>query len=114
MSPFDLIELLRIRPFQPFRIYASDGRTYDIHHPEPLEEMVRTRAAWARPGRNADGREAFQHHEAHQPREHRSCERRRIPRPNVVTRDHEVSSGKSQVYFCYSGTSGKYPYCVPQ
>lgn len=34
MSPFDLIELLRIRPFEPFRIYASDGRTYDVRHPD--------------------------------------------------------------------------------
>lgn len=34
MSPFDLLELLRVRPFEPFRIYASDGRTYDIRHPD--------------------------------------------------------------------------------
>jgi len=34
MSPFDLIELLRVRPFEPFRIYASDGRTYDVRHPD--------------------------------------------------------------------------------
>ena len=34
MTPFDLIELLRVRPFEPFRIYASDGRTCDIRHPD--------------------------------------------------------------------------------
>jgi hypothetical protein len=34
MSPFDLLELLRVRPFEPFRIYASDGRTYDVRHPD--------------------------------------------------------------------------------
>ncbi len=32
MTAFDLLELLRVRPFGPFRIYASDGRTYDIRH----------------------------------------------------------------------------------
>ena len=34
MSPFDVVELLRVRPFEAFRIYASDGRTYDIQHPD--------------------------------------------------------------------------------
>jgi hypothetical protein len=34
MSPQDLLELLRTRPFIPFRIYATDGRTYDVRHPD--------------------------------------------------------------------------------
>jgi hypothetical protein len=34
MSPIDLIQMLRVKPFGPFRIYASDGRTYDIYHPD--------------------------------------------------------------------------------
>jgi hypothetical protein len=34
MSPQDLIDLLRRQPFAPFRIYASDGRTYDVRHPD--------------------------------------------------------------------------------
>lgn len=34
MTACDLLELLRVRPFEPFRIYASDGRTYDIRHPD--------------------------------------------------------------------------------
>ena len=29
-----LIELLRQRPFQPFRIHVSDGIVYEAHHPE--------------------------------------------------------------------------------
>ena len=34
MSPFDLIQALRQRPFEPFRIQVSDGTTYDVRHPE--------------------------------------------------------------------------------
>jgi hypothetical protein len=30
----DLRKLLRQRPFQPFRVRLSDGRTFDILHPE--------------------------------------------------------------------------------
>lgn len=30
----DLLDLLRRRPFMPFRICASDGRTYDVRHPD--------------------------------------------------------------------------------
>jgi hypothetical protein len=34
MRPEDLLELLRTRPFKPFRIFATDGRTYDVRHPD--------------------------------------------------------------------------------
>ena len=34
MSPVDLVQAVRKRPFEPFRILASDGSTYDIRHPE--------------------------------------------------------------------------------
>ncbi|MBY0229434.1 MAG: hypothetical protein K2W96_09160 [Gemmataceae bacterium] len=34
MRPEELVQLLRIRPFQPLRILMTDGRTYDIRHPE--------------------------------------------------------------------------------
>ena len=34
MNAQDLLELLRARPFAPFRIFASDGRTYDVRHPD--------------------------------------------------------------------------------
>jgi hypothetical protein len=34
MRPEDLLELLRTRPFQPFRLFATDGRTYDVRHPD--------------------------------------------------------------------------------
>jgi len=34
MSAQDLFELLRTRPFMPFRIDATDGRTYDVRHPD--------------------------------------------------------------------------------
>jgi len=36
MRPDDFIELLRSRPFQPFRIHTTDGQTYDVRHPDKL------------------------------------------------------------------------------
>jgi hypothetical protein len=32
----DLIEKLQESPFRPFRLYVSDGGTFDIRHPEML------------------------------------------------------------------------------
>ena len=34
MRSEDLRALLRQRPFRPFRIFVSDGATYDVTHPE--------------------------------------------------------------------------------
>jgi hypothetical protein len=34
MPPADLLQALRRRPFEPFRIQVSDGSTYDVRHPE--------------------------------------------------------------------------------
>jgi hypothetical protein len=34
------LELLRSTPFVPFRLYASDGRTYDIRHPDQALVLV--------------------------------------------------------------------------
>ena len=34
MTAEDLIELLEERPFRPLRLRLSDGRSYDIRHPE--------------------------------------------------------------------------------
>ena len=34
MRPEDLREYLRRQPFQPFRLTLTDGRTYEVHHPE--------------------------------------------------------------------------------
>ncbi len=42
MTAQDLLELLRTRPFRPFRIYASDGRTFDVRHPDQAL-VLRTR-----------------------------------------------------------------------
>jgi hypothetical protein len=36
LRPEDVIKFLQMRPFQPFRIYLTDGKTYDIKHPELL------------------------------------------------------------------------------
>jgi hypothetical protein len=34
MSPNDLLEYLRRRPFEPFRIEVFDGSAYEVRHPE--------------------------------------------------------------------------------
>jgi len=34
MRAEELTELLRTRPFVPLRIHMTDGRTYDIYHPD--------------------------------------------------------------------------------
>ncbi len=37
MGPKYFAALLRKRPFQPFRVYVSDGASYDVTHPEAAE-----------------------------------------------------------------------------
>jgi hypothetical protein len=34
MRPEDVLEVLRRRPFRPFRIHVSDGTTYEVQHPD--------------------------------------------------------------------------------
>jgi hypothetical protein len=34
MNAEELYEMLRQRPFQPIRLHISNGKTYDIRHPE--------------------------------------------------------------------------------
>ena len=34
MAPEELLTLIRERPFQPFRIALTDGRTFEVRHPE--------------------------------------------------------------------------------
>lgn len=34
MSPEELLEWVRKRPFVPFKLFLTDGQTYDIRHPE--------------------------------------------------------------------------------
>lgn len=36
MSQQDLLEMLPIRSFQPFRIHLTDGTVYEIRHPEMM------------------------------------------------------------------------------
>ncbi len=40
--PEDVLELVRRRPFVPFRIYMSDGSQYEVSHPEQVMVSVRT------------------------------------------------------------------------
>ncbi len=34
MRTEDVREFVHRRPFRPFRVTLTDGRTYDVHHPE--------------------------------------------------------------------------------
>ncbi len=34
MRPQDILEHLRVQPFRPIRVTLTDGRTYDVVHPE--------------------------------------------------------------------------------
>ncbi len=43
MRPDDVLQMLRNRPFEPFRIHMSDGSEYVIRHPE-LSLVERTDA----------------------------------------------------------------------
>ncbi len=36
MRPDDIHEFTRRRPFLPYRIYTTDGHSYDIRHPDQL------------------------------------------------------------------------------
>jgi len=36
MRPDDLHEFTRRRPFAPYRIHLTDGRTYEIRHPDQV------------------------------------------------------------------------------
>lgn len=34
MAPQELLDAVRRRPFVPFRLYLTDGASYEIRHPE--------------------------------------------------------------------------------
>ncbi len=34
MAPNDVLQALRKRPFEPFRIEVTDGTAYEVHYPE--------------------------------------------------------------------------------
>jgi hypothetical protein len=55
MRPDDVLQMLRVRPFQPFRISLSDGQQYEVRHPDNAI-VFRTTALVAVPGRRgSDG-----------------------------------------------------------
>ncbi len=49
MRPEDILEMLRARPFEPFRIYLSDGATFEIRHPD-MAVVQRSKVTVAVPG----------------------------------------------------------------
>ena len=53
MRPEDILDLVRRKPFVPFRIHVTDGSVYEIRHPE---------MAWIRPSTVHIGIEAKENH----------------------------------------------------
>ena len=49
MRPEDILEILRARPFEPFRVYLSDGAVYEISHPD-MAIVQRSKVTVAVPG----------------------------------------------------------------
>ena len=49
MRPEDILEILRSRPFEPFRFYLSDGAVYEIRHPD-MAIVQRSKVTVAVPG----------------------------------------------------------------
>lgn len=37
MDPEEIQAHLRRRPFQPIRVHLTDGRSYDVRHPEKMQ-----------------------------------------------------------------------------
>lgn len=57
MRPEDIREFLLHKPFQPFRLTLTDGRTYEVRHPE-LAMVGRSSVAIGVPAEN-DPRPVF-------------------------------------------------------
>jgi hypothetical protein len=50
MRPEDLVQELNRRPFEPFRLFLSDGSSYEVRHPE-LVIVFPGKAIIATPGK---------------------------------------------------------------
>jgi hypothetical protein len=60
MSPQDLLDVLRKKPFAPFRIHATDGSTYDVRHSDQAL-VLRTRVIRPIPGGSEEVAERSEH-----------------------------------------------------
>lgn len=49
MRPEDILEILRAKPFEPFRVYLTDGAVYEIRHPD-MAIVQRSKVTVAVPG----------------------------------------------------------------
>ena len=49
MHPNEVLEYLRRQPFEPFRIYLTDGTVYEVRHPDQCI-VTRTAVHVALPG----------------------------------------------------------------
>ena len=49
MRPEDILEILRSTPFEPFRVYLTDGAVYELRHPD-MAIVQRSKVTLAVPG----------------------------------------------------------------
>ena len=54
MRPDDLLNLVRRQPFAPFRIHLTDGKNYDVIHPDQII-VLKSRAVLPVGGENGVG-----------------------------------------------------------
>lgn len=52
MEAEELVSRVRQRPFEPFRLHLTDGRSYEVKHPEQI--MVGRRSSHVGLGGNGD------------------------------------------------------------
>ena len=57
MRPEDILEILRAKLFQPFRVYLTDGAVYEIRHPD-MAIVQRSKVTVAVPGPEGPDRPA--------------------------------------------------------
>ena len=52
----DILSLTRAQPFQPFRVFLTNGETYDVRHPDLiLATLGAVHIAAPAPGQSPDG-----------------------------------------------------------
>jgi hypothetical protein len=61
MSPHDVREFVRARPFVPFRIHTSEGRAYDVRHPDEAMVLTTRVVLPVRTKANGDFAESLEH-----------------------------------------------------
>ena len=63
MRPEDLLRALHVQPFAPFRLHLTDGRSFEVSHPEFLMVTQRVAHVGVYPTSPANGMMVFDYTE---------------------------------------------------